>query len=146
MSKNAESATPTVSFATDKELARWLRDQAAQTGLSLGQVARFHLDRARGESAETALIRQLSIGGFGDIRKRIAVALARIRPLIADAMAVALSAPEESVADEIDQVFTGHVEESDPRRGFPVHPVHNDGLPSAKPKGRRGRRGKRGGA
>lgn len=136
---------PTVSVAVDAELDRWLTSQAMETGLSKAQIVRFHLERAAGTPDSEAVLKQLVIGSYGDMRMRVQVALAKARNVIADVIAVALAANPEEVDDAVAHAMREHVTEHDPSRGLPVHPYHKDtaleDAPRRKPRGRRGRRG-----
>jgi hypothetical protein len=139
---NRLSAKPVVSVAVDHELDRWLLEQANETGLSKAQVVRFHLERAMGTPEAAALLKQMVIGGYGDMRGRIAVALKKVRLVMADMMAVALAAEGEQVDSEVTRVMDEHLQKTSPRRGMPEWPEHGDeSLPTPSRRPRRTRRG-----
>jgi len=143
---NRLTQNPNINVRVDQELDRWLTHQALETGMSKSAVARFHLERAMGTPEEAALLKQLVMGSYGDMRARIAVALSKARTVIADVISVALAANPDEIDDAITQAMREHITEHDPQRGLPPGlPYHKDtSFPDAPRGKRRNRRGKRG--
>lgn len=142
---NRMAQTPNINVRVDQELDRWLMSQVLETGLSKAAVVRFHLERAMGTPTEAALLKQLVMGSYGDMRTRIALALSKARTVIADVISVALAANPDEIDDAITQSMREHITEHDPERGFPAGlPYHKDTTFGDAPRKRKQRRGKRG--